>query len=126
MHAQHIQACMHVLEIIIIVHIVIELLHNFNVLSSGLPICSVREVGILMQLRHRNIVELKEVVVGRDLDNMFLVMNYCEQDLATLIDNLKTPFTESQVQGIPVRYTCRITTIFTCILYTHCISRPCF
>ena len=50
-----------------------------------------------MQLSHRNIVELKEVVVGRDLDNMFLVMNYCEQDLATLIDNLKTPFTESQV-----------------------------
>lgn len=51
-----------------------------------------------MQLRHRNIVELKEVVVGRELDNMFLVMNYCEQDLATLIDNLKTPFTESQVR----------------------------
>ena len=69
-----------------------------NILPTGLPICSVREVGILMQLRHRNIVELKEVVVGRELDNMFLVMNYCEQDLATLIDNLKTPFTESQVQ----------------------------
>ena len=66
-------------------------------MHAGLPICSVREVGILMQLKHRNIVELKEVVVGRDLENMFLVMNYCEQDLATLIDNLKTPFTESQV-----------------------------
>ena len=71
----------------------------YHILSAGLPICSVREVGILMQLSHRNIVELKEVVVGRDLDNMFLVMNYCEQDLATLIDNLKTPFTESQVQS---------------------------
>ena len=70
---------------------------SFRLSTSGLPICSVREVGILMQLSHRNIVELKEVVVGRDLDNMFLVMNYCEQDLATLIDNLKTPFTESQV-----------------------------
>ena len=66
--------------------------------DPGLPICSVREVGILMQLKHRNIVELKEVVVGRELENMFLVMNYCEQDLATLIDNLKTPFTESQVK----------------------------
>ena len=72
---------------------------NTCIPPTGLPICSVREVGILMQLRHRNIVELKEVVVGRDLDNMFLVMNYCEQDLATLIDNLKTPFTESQVQS---------------------------
>lgn len=66
-------------------------------LYEGLPICSVREIGILMQLRHKNIVELKEVAVGRELENMFLVMRYCEQDLATLIDNMKVPFTESQV-----------------------------
>ena len=61
--------------------------------------CSVREIGILLRLRHRHIVELREVVVGRDLENMFLVMRYCEQDLATLIDNMKTPFTEAQVRG---------------------------
>lgn len=57
-----------------------------------------REISILMQLEHRNIVKLKEVAVGRDLDSMFLVMTYCEQDLAVLIDNMKTPFTESQVR----------------------------
>lgn len=56
-----------------------------------------REIGILKQLEHRNIVELRELVVGNDLDSMFLVMSYCEQDLATLIDNMKTPFTEAQV-----------------------------
>ena len=64
---------------------------------TGLPICSVREIGILMQLDHQNIVKLHEVVVGKDLDSMFLVMTYCEQDLAVLIDNMKTPFTEAQV-----------------------------
>ena len=42
-------------------------------------------------------MQLREVAVGRDLDSMFLVMAYCEQDLAVLIDNMKTPFTESQV-----------------------------
>lgn len=63
----------------------------------GLPICSVREIGILLRLEHKNIVQLREVAVGRDLDSMFLVMAYCEQDLAVLIDNMKTPFTESQV-----------------------------
>ncbi len=58
-----------------------------------------REIGILMQLNHRNIVKLREVVVGRDLNSMFLVMTYCEQDLAILIDNMKTPFTEAQVRS---------------------------
>lgn len=71
--------------------------------KEGLPICSVREISILLQLRHRNIVEMIEVVVGRDLNNMFLVMRYCEQDLATLIDNMKRPFTEAQVKCIMIQ-----------------------
>lgn len=50
-------------------------------------------------MEHRNIVKLKEVAVGKDLDSVFLVMTYCEQDLAILIDNMRTPFTESQVLG---------------------------
>lgn len=70
---------------------------------EGLPVCSVREIGILMQLKHENIVELTDVVVGRDLENMFLVMKYCEQDLASLIDNMKIPFTESQVKCIMIQ-----------------------
>lgn len=70
---------------------------------EGLSICSIREISLLMGLRHRNIVELTDVVVGRDLENMFLVMKYCEQDLATLIDNMKTPFTESHVKCIMIQ-----------------------
>lgn len=68
--------------------------------KEGLPVCSVREIGLLMQLRHNHIVELLDVVVGRDLESMFLVMAYCEQDLASLIDHMKIPFTESQVKCI--------------------------
>lgn len=71
--------------------------------KEGLPICSVREISILMRMRHKNIVELMDVVVGRDLENMFLVMQYCEQDLASLIDNMKVPFTESQVKCIMIQ-----------------------
>lgn len=68
--------------------------------EEGLPVCSVREIGLLMTLSHCNIVELIEIVVGHELDTMFLVMSYCEQDLASLIDNMKSPFTESQVKCI--------------------------
>lgn len=43
------------------------------------------------------------MVVGRDLENMFLLMEYCEQDIASLIDNMKVPFTESQVKCIMIQ-----------------------
>ncbi|NWI25157.1 CDK10 kinase, partial [Sula dactylatra] len=68
--------------------------------STGMPISSLREITLLLQLRHPNIVELKEVVVGNHLESIFLVMGYCEQDLASLLENMQTPFSEAQVKCI--------------------------
>lgn len=34
----------------------------------GMPISSLREITLLLQLQHPNIVELKEVVVGNHLE----------------------------------------------------------
>ncbi|XP_052817018.1 cyclin-dependent kinase 10-like [Mya arenaria] len=68
--------------------------------KNGVPISSLREINILLNLRHENIVQLKEVAVGKSLDRLFLVMEYCEQDLASLIDNMPSPFTEAQVKCI--------------------------
>jgi len=36
--------------------------------ESGLPISSLREISLLKKLVHKNVVELKSVVVGKDLD----------------------------------------------------------
>jgi len=90
--------------------------------------------GFLEEISHPNIVNLKEVVVGPELDrfllssfffllssffflllllllvhlclslfsfpsfSIFLVMEYCEQDLATLLDSMKTPYSPSEVK----------------------------
>ena len=32
--------------------------------------------------------------------SIFLVMGYCEQDLASLLENMPTPFSEAQVGGV--------------------------
>ena len=40
---------------------------------------------------------VREIAVGRSLESIFLVMAYCEQDLASLLDNMQNPFSESQV-----------------------------
>jgi cyclin-dependent kinase 10 len=68
--------------------------------TDGVPVSGLREIAILLNLKHDNIVHLKEVAVGRNLDSIFLVMEYCEQDLASLLDNMHTPFSEAQVKCI--------------------------
>nr|XP_039252156.1 cyclin-dependent kinase 10-like [Styela clava] len=70
---------------------------------DGISISSLREINLLLCLRHPNIVELKEVAVGQQLDSIFLVMGYCEQDLASLLDNMSKPFTEAQVKCITIQ-----------------------
>jgi len=69
----------------------------------GLPISSMREINLLLNIRHENIVELREIAVGKSLRSIFLVMTYCEQDLASLLDNMSQPFTEAQVKCIALQ-----------------------
>ncbi|KAF9351545.1 Cyclin-dependent kinase 10 [Mortierella sp. NVP85] len=66
--------------------------------NDGLPISSLREIKLLKTLRHDNIVLVKDVAVGNDLDQIFLVMEYCEQDMAALMDNIKKPYTPAEVK----------------------------
>lgn len=45
---------------------------------DGFPLTSIREVRILMQCKHTNIVDVREVVVGPRPDDVFVVMEYLE------------------------------------------------
>jgi len=80
--------------------------------TEGLPTTSLREIRILKSIKHENIVQLHEVVVGKELDNIFLVFEYMEHDLAGLIDNMKTPFTESEVK-------CLLIQLLKAVSYLH-------
>ena len=55
--------------------------------NDGFPITSLREINILSQLNHHaNVIKLQEVVVGYKKDSVFLSFEYCEADLANLVD----------------------------------------
>ncbi|XP_071959616.1 cyclin-dependent kinase 10-like [Antedon mediterranea] len=71
--------------------------------KDGMPVSGMREINVLINIKHENVVELMEVVVGQHLDSIFLVMEYCEQDLASLLDNMPTPFTEAQVKCLSLQ-----------------------
>jgi len=68
--------------------------------KDGMPVSGLREIMLLQRCKHENVVNLIQVVVGRSLSSMFLVMEYCEQDLAALLDNMSSPFLEPQTKCI--------------------------
>ncbi|KII61478.1 Cyclin-dependent kinase 10 [Thelohanellus kitauei] len=70
---------------------------------AGFPVSSIREIRILQQAKHPNIVGLREVVMGDSIDSIFLNMDYCEHDLATLIQHLPAPFSEPQIKNVALQ-----------------------
>ncbi|CAA0818355.1 Protein kinase superfamily protein [Striga hermonthica] len=65
---------------------------------EGFPLTSLREINILLSFDHPSIVDVKEVVVGSNLDSIFMVMEYMEHDLKALMETMKQPFSQSEVK----------------------------
>jgi cyclin-dependent kinase 10 len=55
--------------------------------TDGISISSLREISILLSLKHRNVIEVKEITVGANLSSIFMVMEYCDFDLAFIMDH---------------------------------------
>jgi cell division cycle 2-like protein len=66
--------------------------------KEGFPITALREISLLLQLQHPNVVCLKEIVVGGSHQNIYLVMEFLEHDLRDLMDEMKTPFLASEIK----------------------------
>ena len=47
--------------------------------QNGVPITALREISILRMLKHDNIVNVLDVAVGSPMDEVYMVMEYCEQ-----------------------------------------------
>ncbi|KAJ4960418.1 hypothetical protein NE237_020328 [Protea cynaroides] len=65
---------------------------------EGFPMTSLREINILLSFHHPSIVDVKEVVVGSNLDSIFMVMEYMEHDLKGLMETMKQPYSQSEVK----------------------------
>jgi serine/threonine protein kinase len=65
---------------------------------EGMPLTSLREISLLRQLQHPNIISLLDVVVGSRADSVFLVFEFCAFDLARVIDTMGKPFAHGEVK----------------------------
>ncbi|EER25699.1 hypothetical protein D8B26_004206 [Coccidioides posadasii str. Silveira] len=67
---------------------------------DGFPITGLREIQTLQESRHPHIVRLREVVMGDTMDDVFLVMDFLEHDLKTLLDDMREPFLPSETKTL--------------------------
>lgn len=70
---------------------------------SGLPVTGLREIQILRDCNHRNVVDMHEVVVGDDtsrIENIFLVLEFLEHDLKSVLEDMPEPFLSSEVKTL--------------------------
>ncbi|KAG5439033.1 hypothetical protein PCANB_002365 [Pneumocystis canis] len=65
---------------------------------SGIPITALREISLLRSLKHKNIISVLEVAVGKALDDIYMVEEYCEQDMASMMDAVCVKYTQSEVK----------------------------
>ncbi|KAI0127928.1 kinase-like domain-containing protein [Xylariales sp. AK1849] len=77
----------------------------------GLPETGLREIQILKDCSHRNVVSLHEVVVNDDacssksgavgkIESVFLVLEFVEHDLKSILEDMPEPFLASEVKTI--------------------------
>lgn len=71
--------------------------------KEGFPITSLREINTLLKGQHPNIVTVREIVVGSNMDKIFIVMDYVEHDLKSLMETMRhkqQTFTAGEVKCI--------------------------
>ncbi|OWF44048.1 cyclin-dependent kinase 11B-like [Mizuhopecten yessoensis] len=68
--------------------------------KEGFPITSLREINTLLKAQHMNIVTVREIVVGSNIDKIYLVMDYVEHDLKSLMETMKQPFLVGEVKTL--------------------------
>ncbi|XP_031564784.1 cyclin-dependent kinase 11B-like [Actinia tenebrosa] len=71
--------------------------------KEGFPITSLREINTLLKGQHPNIVTVREIVVGNNMDRIYIVMDYVEHDLKTLMEHMSSKFSVGEVKSLLVQ-----------------------
>ncbi|XP_053325026.1 cyclin-dependent kinase 11B-like [Spea bombifrons] len=76
--------------------------------KEGFPITSLREINTILKAQHPDIVTVREIVVGSNMDKIYIVMNYVEHDLKSLMETMKQPFLPGEVKTLMIQLLRRV------------------
>ncbi|KAK9473303.1 kinase-like domain-containing protein [Dipodascopsis tothii] len=80
---------------------------------DGIPTTALREVSLLRILRHENVIRILDVAVADDrLDEIYMVLEYAQHDIAYLLDHHRVKFTASEIK-------CLMLQLFEGLEYIH-------
>ncbi|KAI8998353.1 kinase-like domain-containing protein [Gaertneriomyces semiglobifer] len=68
--------------------------------KNGFPVTTLREIQTLLLARHPNIVNVKEIVVTPSMSGVFIVMEFVEHDLKSLMESMPSPFLQSEIKTL--------------------------
>jgi len=68
--------------------------------QNGFPQTSLREIYSLLDTRHTNIVDVREIVTTPDGRGIFIVMEFVEHDIKSLMDSMASPFLQSEIKTL--------------------------
>ncbi|XP_012234760.1 cyclin-dependent kinase 11B isoform X2 [Linepithema humile] len=83
--------------------------------KEGFPITSLREINTLLKAQHPNIVTVREIVVGSNMDKIFIVMDYVEHDLKSLMETMK----QKKQVFIPGEIKCLMQQLLLAVAHLH-------
>ncbi|XP_033220117.1 cyclin-dependent kinase 11B-like isoform X2 [Belonocnema kinseyi] len=83
--------------------------------KEGFPITSLREINTLLKAQHPNIVTVREIVVGSNMDKIFIVMDYVEHDLKSLMETMK----KKRQAFIPGEVKCLMQQLLRAVAHLH-------
>lgn len=83
--------------------------------KEGFPITSLREINTLLKGQHSNIVTVREIVVGSNMDKIFIVMDYVEHDLKSLMETMK----HKKQKFLPAEVKCLIQQLMRAVAHLH-------
>ena len=67
---------------------------------EGFPTTALREINVLLSLRHPHVINVREMVVGASSDKIFMVMDFMDHDLKKLMLSMKGHFSASEVKRL--------------------------
>lgn len=56
--------------------------------GRGFPFAALREINALLSIDHPNVIRMREVVTGSEMDKIYVVMEYMENELKNLMENM--------------------------------------
>lgn len=68
--------------------------------KDGFPVTSLREIHTLKLAIHPNVVQVTEIATTTSLKHIFIVMEYLDHDLKSLMESMPNPFLLSETKTL--------------------------